>query len=171
MRFLLLTTYIFVLSFALPACQKTTQATNNQSVQYSEGTFTSTPLKGGSISDGLDVNKIEYQNYKSFERFIFHVVHWEGAGEALEGKAAGTTGHYELIPVNSNELQLYLGGFRALSAKLPSPTNTKMKRLRGEEYEDDSTIALLFTNNYKNSCQRVHADAKASQLIVDIKPC
>lgn len=159
----------------LAACSAPTAETKlTEIVPYNQGAFTNQPLAGGSITDGLDINNIEYQHHKSFERFIFHISHWQGTGEKLAGKPANTLGHHELVTANANEIQLYLSGYRSLSASFPKQENknaTAISRLRGEEYEDDSTVAILFNTQYKGTCHRVTEGKQQSILIIDIKQC
>jgi len=143
-------------------------------VPYNQGTFTNQPFAGGSITDGLDINKIEYQHHQRFDRFIFSISHWQGAGENLAGKPANNLGHHELIIANKNELQLFLSGYRGLSASFPHQEDkaaTVISRLRGEEYEDDSTVAILFSSQHTQNCHRITEDKQQSVLIVDVKQC
>lgn len=129
---------------------------------------------GGSISDGLDVGEIRLGRHSGFERLVFDVTYWEGAGKAA-GQAASSPGHFRIQPlVAGQEYVIELGGFRALSAHLPRFAKDSrilsLSRRKGEAFEDDSTLSLRLAIR-PGLCYRAFTLDNPARIVVDVADC
>lgn len=136
--------------------------------------FTQGKTRGGSVSDGLDVGNIRRGRHVSFDRLVFDVAWWEGAGGDARLPAA-SSGHFQVEPVKvGQEYAIELGGFRAFSASLPVFSGTGrvmyLTRRKGEAYEDDSTIALLIGIR-PGLCYRAFALTDPARIVIDVGEC
>jgi hypothetical protein len=100
-------------------------------------------LKGGTVSDGLDVSAIKLGSHEKFTRIVFFVNYWEGHEQA--NTPAKSTGSYEFkLSDDSLSIEAQLLGFRSATAsdiENNKSTNIKsIKQLKGEEYGDDSSV-------------------------------
>jgi hypothetical protein len=136
--------------------------------------FTQRMMSGGTISDGLDVGTIRQGRHPTFDRLVFDVTNWEGAG-AEAGKPAASPGHISISPLVARlEYAIELGGFRAFSAPMPAFSDNSriasLKRRKGEAYEDDSTVALLikFQTEF---CYRVITLDDPARIVIDVGYC
>ena len=136
--------------------------------------FTQGAMRGGAISDGLDVGTIRSGGHVHFDRLVLDVTDWEGAGETA-GQAAASSGHFSVTPVVAGlEYAIDLSGFRAFSATIPAFSDkgrvASLARRRGEAYEDDSTIALLI--RFRTAlCYRVFTLAQPARIVIDVGDC
>lgn len=131
--------------------------------------------QGGSIADGLDVASIRYGAHDGYERLVFDITQWEGAGPGAAGKPAASSGYFHIMPGPSRrQMIIELGGFRAFSAAMPSFGLSwrinSLQRLRGEAYEDDSTVALALSVS-SGSCYRAFALQNPARIVIDIRAC
>lgn len=130
--------------------------------------------RGGSISDGLDVGEIRQGRHSGFERLVFDVTYWEGAGKAA-GQTASSPGHFRIQPlVAGQDYIIELGGFRALSASLPRFAETSrivsLSRRKGEAFEDDSTLSLRLEIR-PGLCYRAFTLQNPARIVVDVADC
>ncbi len=100
-------------------------------------------LKGGSISDGLDISAIKLGEHEKFTRIVFFVNNWEGHEQP--NTPANTSGSYEFkLSKDSLSIQAELLGFRSATTTNPETNSSadiqSIEQLKGEEYGDDSSI-------------------------------
>lgn len=136
--------------------------------------FTQEKLSGGSVTDGLDVSEIRQGRHPDFDRLVLDVTWWEGAGSEA-GQPAESAGHFHIEPVTvGKEYVIELGGFRAFGAALPEFSDASrilsLVRQKGEAYEDDSTISLLFQIR-PGFCYRAFSLDSPARIVIDVADC
>lgn len=99
-------------------------------------------LSGGTISDGLDLSNIRVGEHSGYTRIVFDVKYWEGYGAPKAGTSSDNVGHYKFTLNEDHTIEAEFSGFRSANAKDITEQGIvhTVKRLRGEEYGDDSSV-------------------------------
>jgi len=127
-------------------------------------------IKGGTITDGLQVSNIRIGVHQNFTRIVFDVDFWEGA-ENYHTKKPSNTG-FHIIKIDKNHhILIELSGYRANKVDtidIPKYTNiTSINVLKGEEYADDSSIFYSIQLKH-NANIKVFSLLNPTRLVVDI---
>jgi len=126
-------------------------------------------ITGGSISDGLDLSKVDIAKHKEYTRVVFHTNFWEGHSRA--NTPADTTGGYKFTLSSDNKsIEVELLGYRSATVKKIDTTDSikSIKALKGEEYADDSSI--FYRINLLNKASKIEAFTldNPSRIVLDI---
>jgi len=127
-------------------------------------------IKGGHISDGLDVANIKTAQHKDYTRVVFYVNFWEG--HSKPNTPADTTGSYKIVLDEDNKsIEVELSGFRSatVNSDIKIVDSIKsIKELKGEEYADDSSIFYKITLRDNSSKIKAFTLDKPSRIVLDI---
>jgi hypothetical protein len=126
-------------------------------------------IKGGLISDGLDLAKVDIAKHKDYTRVVFHTNFWEG--HSKPNTPADTTGIYKFILSDDNKsIEVELLGYRSASVKKIDTIDSikSIKELKGEEYADDSSIFYKINLAKKASKIEVFTLDNPSRIVLDI---
>jgi len=126
-------------------------------------------IKGGSISDGLDLAKIKVSEHKDYTRVVFYVNFWEG--HSRPNTPADTTGGYKFVLSDDKKnIMVELLGFRSASIKniVNVDSIKSFKRLTGEKYADDSSLFYNIELTNPSSSIKAFALENPSRVIIDI---
>ena len=110
------------------------------------GLFASSQIvKGGVITDGLDLSAVEIGEHSGYTRIVFYANYWVGEQPSKAGKPAESGGFYTFIlSDDGRSIQAELSGYRSSSIKdietSKYPNIISIKPLLGEEYGDDSSL-------------------------------
>jgi hypothetical protein len=126
-------------------------------------------ITGGTISDGLDLAKIDIAKHKDYTRVVFHTNFWEG--HSKPNTPADITGGYKFTLSDDNtSIEVELLGYRSSSVKkIDTKDNIKsIKELRGERYADDSSI--FYQINLLSKASKIEGFTldNPSRIVLDI---
>ena len=126
-------------------------------------------IKGGTITDGLDVANIKIAKHTDYTRVVFHINFWEG--HSKPNTPADTTGSYKFVlDENNTSIEVELSGFRSATIKDIKIVDSikSIEELKGEEYADDSSI--FYNINLADKSYKIKAFTldNPSRIVLDI---
>ncbi len=133
--------------------------------------LSNTIIRGGSITDGLDLAKVKVGEHIDYTRMVFYINYGEGYGKDKANKPADTTGNYSFeLADNNSSIEAIFSGFRSISFTLDDKNSSRvqsMKMLKGEEYDDDSSFSYHI-KLYKKVEIKAFTLPNPSRIILDI---
>jgi len=126
-------------------------------------------IKGGTISDGLDLANIKMAKHQDYTRVVFYTNFWEGHNKA--NTPADTAGSYEFVLSDDKKnIDVELSGYRSSSVKNITTIDSikSIKELRGEEYGDDSSIFYRIKLPNKASNIKAFTLENPARVVLDI---
>jgi len=130
-------------------------------------------IKGGTITDGLDLANVKIAKHIDYTRVVFYVNFWEG--HSKPNTPADTTGSYKFVlDENNKSIKIELSGFRSSTIKnikqdIKIVDSIKsIEELKGEEYGDDSSIFYNIVLKDKSSKIKAFTLENPSRIVLDI---
>ncbi len=130
-------------------------------------------IKGGTITDGLDLANVKIAKHIDYTRVVFYVNFWEG--HSKPNTPADTTGSYKFVlDENNKSIKIELSGFRSSTIKnikqdIKIVDSIKsIEELKGEEYADDSSIFYNIVLKDKSSKIKAFTLENPSRIVLDI---
>jgi len=126
-------------------------------------------IRGGVISDGLDLANIKVAEHQEYTRVVFYVNNWEGHSRA--GTPADTTGSYRFVLSDDKKsIEVELLGYRSATlTNIPLVESiSSIKRLVGEEYGDDSSLFYDIKLKDRVSKIEVFTLSNPTRVVLDI---
>ena len=126
-------------------------------------------IKGGVISDGLDLADIKIAKHQEYTRVVFYTNFWEGHTKA--NTPADTAGGYKFVlSEDKMSIDVELSGYRSATVKniVLVDSIKSIKALKGEEYADDSSIFYRIDLSKKASKIDVFTLTNPARIVLDI---
>ena len=126
-------------------------------------------LRGGVISDGLDLANIKIAKHLEYTRVVFFANFWEGHKRA-DSVADNSGGYKFILSDDKMSVDIELLGYRSATLKsiIIVDTIKSIKALKGEEYGDDSS--LFYRVNLLNRASRIEGFtlSNPARVVLDI---
>lgn len=123
-------------------------------------------VKGGILTDGIDVSKIRLANQKKYERLVldFKEFSFDGSGSKVSKPC-----YFEVQIVDGNKSIITLNGARGITADLPALDSGNLIETIEKVYPEDDSMVQLIINYKKSINQRIFELHNPGRLVIDIK--